>query len=414
MCRSVSLYKNFNKEIVRLLTSKPPAPSEELSNFISELQRQILYPDGKVTEAVCEAILSFREKEKQIKEVCDLTKIKFRPDDGRVYLIVRRKGISSIHYIGLIEKLHEHFFKTNTVTMEAYFEIWMKWRAEEDSVTEKTIKENRYLWNSLLKDHEIIKRPLRELTVKDYIRYFRSITKNRKITRKRFNDLKSIMNGILYLAVENEVLDRNCLHDINFRQFSFKSEENDVSPYTEEERTRIINHLGDDFYSLTIKLDFYLFLRIGELKGLKWEDIKDNKIYICRFVNDQKKIIEDIKGHAAEGKRFIPLTPKAMEIINQVRCLNSDSEYIFIRNGSPLATVTFNRRLKKCCEELGIEYRSSHKLRFSTASIAHKNGVKDTEIQKLLGHSNLHTTHHYLRSIISHEEVAAQMEFIFD
>lgn len=113
-----------------------------------------------------------------------------------------------------------------------------------------------------------------------------------------------------------------------------------------------------------IKLDFYLILRIGELKGLKWDDISGDFLHIQRFVDDKNKIVEDIKGHASEGKRYMPLTPKAKEILAQIQILNPDSEYIFIRNGQPLATVTFNRRLKKCCEKLGIVYRSSHKLRF--------------------------------------------------
>ncbi len=220
------------------------------------------------------------------------------------------------------------------------------------------------------------------------------------------------MNGILYLAVENEVIDHNCLRDINFRQFIFKAEENSIKPYTEEERLQIINHLGNDFYSLAIMLDFHLVLRIGELKGLRWDDICGDFLYVQRFVDDQNEIIDDIKGHAKEGKRLMPLTPKAKEILEQVHLQNPNSEYIFIRNGQPLATVTFNRRLKKCCEELGIEYRSSHKLRFSTASILYKNGVEDTELQKLLGHTSLNMTHHYLRCLNPQEETASKMRAI--
>jgi integrase len=132
------------------------------------------------------------------------------------------------------------------------------------------------------------------------------------------------------------------------------------------------------------------------------------------LVDDKNEIIEDIKGHASEGKRYMPLTPKAKEILAQIQALNPDSEYIFIRNGQPLATVTFNRHLKKCCEEVGIEYRSSHKLRFSTASIMYKNGMEDTELQKLLGHTSLNMTHHYLRNIISLEETASKMRAILD
>ncbi|MBS5272989.1 tyrosine-type recombinase/integrase [butyrate-producing bacterium] len=85
---------------------------------------------------------------------------------------------------------------------------------------------------------------------------------------------------------------------------------------------------------------------------------------------------------------------------------------MFYRGDSPLATVTFNRHLKKCCDELGIEYRSSHKLRFSTASIMYKNGMEDTELQKLLGHTTLSMTRHYLCNITSNEETANKMAAI--
>jgi len=358
--------------------------------------------------------MNIKSKEKQLKRVCDLSKIKTRPDDGRKYFIIQRKPISCSTYEGLIEKLYEQFFGATAATMETYFETWIKWREKETSVSRKTIRENRFMWNSLLKDQDITLIPLKELTAKDLIIYFRNITKGRQITRKRFNDLKSIMNGILYLAVENDIIERNCLRDINYKQFSYKAENTKITPYTEEERLQIINHLGDDFYSLAIKLDFYLILRIGELKGLRWDDISGDFLHIQRFVDDKNEIIEDIKGHASEGKRFMPLTPKAKEILAQIQILNPNSEYIFIRNGQPLATVTFNRRLKKCCKELNIEYRSSHKLRFSTASIMYKNGMEDTELQKLLGHTSLTMTHHYLRNITSQDETASKMRAILD
>lgn len=413
MSKSISPYRQQNADIVRSFAatpSKPPATSENLA--VQQLLH-LLCPDGNITPSACAKIVEFSEKENKVKEVCDLSKVKTRPDDGRIYLIVKRKPISSTSYIGLIDKLYEHFFGIQNVTLEQFFEIWMKWRDDETSVSKKTIKENRFLYNSLLMDNPITKIPLKDLTVQDYIKYFRSITKDRELTRKRFNDLKSIMNGMLYLAVEQGILDRNCLKDINYMQFTYRAEDTDVLPYTEEERLLIINHLDDDdFYSLAIKFDFYMILRIGELKGLKWSDITGDFIHVQRFVDDKNQIIEDIKGHQKEGKRFIPLTPSAKAILEQIRQANPNSEYIFIRNGQPLATVTFNRHLKKCCEELGIEYRSSHKIRFSTASIMYKNGAKETELSQLLGHTTLQMTSHYLRNITPAEETAEKMRAI--
>lgn len=164
--------------------------------------------------------MNTKSKETKLKKVCDLSKIKSRPDDGRKYCIINRKPVSSSTYEGLIDKLYDHFCGINAATMESYFEIWMEWRKQETSVSRKTIKENRFLWNALLKDQDITLIELRSLSAKDLIIFFRNITKGRQLTRKRFNDLKSIMNGILYLAVENGVIEHNCLRDINYKQFT--------------------------------------------------------------------------------------------------------------------------------------------------------------------------------------------------
>ena len=410
----VSPYRKQNLEIAKSYAVMPPhshSPDDELPAAVL----QILCPDGKMTPSVCTQIMNFARKEALVKEKCDLKKLKVRPDDGRIYLIVNRKSISSTSYPGLIDKLFEHFYGIQSYSLEDFFEIWIKWRGEETGTSKKTIKEDRFLWNSLLKNQEIIKIPMKDLKVQDYIDYFRKITKNRQLTRKRFNNLKSILNGMLYLAVEKGIISHNCLSDINYKQFSFKAENNDVQPFTEEERLKIIASLStqtDDFYSLAILLDFHLVLRIGELKGLKWSDIHGDFIRIQRFVNEKNEIVEDIKGHTEAGRRNMPLTPSAKRILEQIRHMNPDSDYILIRNGQPLSTCTFNRHLKKCCAELGIEYRSSHKLRFSTASIMYKNGVEDTQLQKLLGHTTLSMTRHYLRDIGEQNELSEKMNHI--
>lgn len=65
-----------------------------------------------------------------------------------------------------------------------------------------------------------------------------------------------------------------------------------------------------------------MILRIGELKGLKWSDITGDFIHVQRFVDNKNQIIEDIKGHQKEGKRFIPLTPSARAILEKIRQAN--------------------------------------------------------------------------------------------
>ncbi len=337
--------------------------------------------------------------------------------DGRFITRVSENGeekqVSGKSEADLYTKLYDFYFGESNSTLETLYPQWLKWREEQASVSPKTIKENSYLWNAYLKDTPISKVPIRLLKPKDFIKFFREVTKGGEITRKRFNDMKSVLNGIIYYAIELEIIEHNYLRDINYKQFRYKAENNNILPFTEEERLKIIAHLpNDDLYSLALKFDFHMILRIGELKGLKWSDIKGDYIYIQRFINDDNEIIEDIKGHQEEGRRFIPLTATAKQLLERIREINPNSEFLFVHDGVPLATVTFNRRLKKCCKELGIEYRSSHKVRFSTASIMYKNGVGAPELQKMLGHTTLAMTTHYLRSVTPEEETLLKMNSV--
>lgn len=337
--------------------------------------------------------------------------------DGRFITRVSENGeekqVSGKSESDLYTKLYDFYFGESNSTLETLYPQWLKWREEQASVSPKTIKENSYLWNAYLKDTPISKVPIRLLKPKDFIKFFREVTKGGEITRKRFNDMKSVLNGIIYYAIELEIIEHNYLRDINYKQFRYKAENNNILPFTEEERLKIIAHLpNDDLYSLALKFDFHMILRIGELKGLKWSDIKGDYIYIQRFINDDNEIIEDIKGHQEEGRRFIPLTATAKQLLKRIREINPNSEFLFVYDSIPLATVTFNRRLKKCCKELGIEYRSSHKVRFSTASIMYKNGVGAPELQKMLGHTTLAMTTHYLRSVTPEEETLLKMNSV--
>ncbi|MCR5233991.1 MAG: site-specific integrase [Lachnospiraceae bacterium] len=66
------------------------------------------------------------------------------------------------------------------------------------------------------------------------------------------------------------------------------------------------------------------------------------------------------------------------------------------KSGRPINNDTFNERLRKYCGEAGVPYLSSHKLRFTVASIMRSSGVDIAFLQKNLGHSNRRMTEHYI------------------
>ncbi|MGL6199122.1 MAG: tyrosine-type recombinase/integrase [Lachnospiraceae bacterium] len=76
---------------------------------------------------------------------------------------------------------------------------------------------------------------------------------------------------------------------------------------------------------------------------------------------------------------------------------------MFEPDGEIMTTDSFNRRLKKYCREAGIDYHSSHKIRFYNASIAY-NGENLVSLSKLMGHSETATTLHYLRNVSKEDD----------
>lgn len=99
----------------------------------------------------------------------------------------------------------------------------------------------------------------------------------------------------------------------------------------------------------------------------------------------------------SKGFRKQYLTDEAIAILEKARLLNPNGTFVFEPNGRIMTTDSFNRRLRKYCRECGITYHSSHKIRFYNASTAY-NGENLTTISKLMGHSEVATTLHYLRN----------------
>lgn len=374
---------------------------------------QQLVENGTLSASVI-AELENMTKQKKVNEIHQ-TKL-YNKADGRIFTKVldggKQKQIIAKDESELYCKLYEYYFGDLNSSLESLFPKWMEWRRNESSVTDKTLRENNYIYNAHLQYSEIVKIPLKNLTPKNFIGFFREITKKGNMTRKRFNDVKSILNGVIYYAVELDIITHNHIRDINYRKFAFKPEDKNVIPYTEEERNMILSHLGNDIYSCAIKFQFYTGLRISEIRGLRWTDIFKNQIYIQRFIDDKNNVIEHIKGNTSQGKRYIPLVEGAVNILAQVKSISTNNEYIFYIGNNPLVSCTYNRHIKKCCDELNIRYLSSHKIRFSFVSILSKNGMSITELQQLCGHTTSVMTSHYIRNITSSDETFEKMNSI--
>lgn len=392
-----------------------------MTDIIEYLPSSLLDDTLTVSE-ISEKILNMKRKQEINRKYQD--KIKTRKDGRQFYIYINRKQYTAVTYDGLIDLLYEMEYGRERSSLNDLFKEWMIWRRDCSSVCDKTLKEDLNLWKRYLQDNPITLIPLADLTPKDFIKLFRTWTKGRELTRKRFNNIKSLINGIYYYAIEEGIVAHNPVKDINSRQFTFKPVNNDDDVFTLEDRKKLLDYLKDDtsIYSLAIQLDFQLVIRIGELLALRWSDIENGNLHIQAQLLTERKMNDDltfskrehinvdhVKGNTDQGYRYQPLTQEALRILDKIRELNPDGEFILMSDNRQLNANTFNRWLKRYCEECDIPVRSSHKIRFCVASILYDNGVPLTVLQQLLGHTTTAMTLHYLRRVTPTKDTANLM-----
>ena len=365
-----------------------------------------------------------------LKKEYPLEKVKHRPD-GRCYIYIKRKQYIAPTYGQLLEKLYDEFYGTKNYTLSDIFPEWMRYRRDIEKKSSRTLDDHRGYWNNYMKDSKLVKMPIEKIKPRDIREFYESLLKEHEFTKETFEFFKTILNKLFDYTIEHlEVIQYNPVPSIKLDPYlsAFKptrDTRNDV--YKIKDRTKLLNYLESqdeqDIYSLMTQLAFRLIMRIGELKALKWSDIDGDYINICRQTVERREMNDDLtfekrtletidrmKGNTESGKRFQALTPDAKVILEKIKKLNPDSEYIFLQpNGRQINTKTYNTHLKGFCENAGIEYHSSHKIRFTSASLLY-DGTNLATLSQLLGHTTTQMTLHYFRNILGKDEVKELMK----
>ncbi|MCR5431055.1 MAG: site-specific integrase [Lachnospiraceae bacterium] len=325
--------------------------------------------------------------------------------------IVRRNTREELERV-ITDYYREH--EETGITLSELYPKWLELKRDETASKPKTLQ--RYIsdYNTFLKGSNLSETRIKDITPVMLIKFFRNVTKYRSYTSKRITALKGLLSGILSYAVETGIITHNPALEVNIRGLPYKQEQIRYKQvYRESDVRKLLLHLRKvkDIYAYAIRLMFNLFCRIGELKALKWSDFdfEGRTVFIHAQVLESQEWTQEgllprkctysgqTKGNTSRGARYQYLTDETLEILNDLR-KDMTSEFVFTVNGHFLLTNIFNRHLKRYCEEVGIPYYSSHKIRFYNASVSYT-GDNLTELQILMGHSESSTTLHYLRNV---------------
>ena len=315
------------------------------------------------------------------------------------------------------------------ITLEELYPIWLESRLlEVNSIM--TAKKNDQDWNRYYKDTEIVKIPMKNLTVNKLRDWAHEMINSKQLDKRAYYNMTVIIKKC-FEFVENENICPNTWKDVKINTSKLKKtkkKENHTQIYFYDEKAKLVNYCLEMFVrrpwgisSLTIPFLFITGMRIGELVALKYEDISSNKITICRSeVNDYKydkatnkmkyagkKIVDHAKTDA--GIREIPLTKGAKQIIDLVKRASveynyHDEGYIFCPNSRRITSNSIDLKLYKYCEKIKIPLKSAHKIRKTYISQIIKDGIDLDTVCKVSGHVDLKTTFESYLFCLDHEE----------
>lgn len=132
-------------------------------------------------------------------------------------------------------------------------------------------------------------------------------------------------------------------------------------------------------------------LRIGEVRALKWDAIKDGRVYIRRAFSDN-----ELRERTKTGDVRNPeLTPYAQEIIKGLTCIGP---FLFARqDGNPYTNKNLNRIWRRAGKASGIKIKLYNAVRHSLGCQLLDEGQDLSLVQEILGHKSQQMTRRYAR-----------------
>ncbi len=298
----------------------------------------------------------------------------------------------------------------NEPTMREVFNQWVQKKMEYGEIEKQTVDRYRRDYERFFESTGWEKRKIRYITEDELEDFIRSTIHKLNLTAKAWGNLRTLLNGMFRFAKKNGFTTISISAfmselDLSKKVFA-KTEKLDCeNVFTEEELRKLstylqskptLNHLG-------ILLAMYTGMRVGEVTGLKREDVHENYISVhrtqIRYKDDAGKDVYEIRDFpkTEAGNRKIVIGSKARPIVDQLLEMSRGRDVIF-QKGDILVTIhALTCALYSACEKVGISKRSMHALRKTFGTHMLNARVEEAIITNQMGHTDIAVTkgHYY-------------------
>ena len=277
--------------------------------------------------------------------------------------------------------------------------VYLKWRELHEPLTKGTINIHKWNYSGNIKDY-FAKYPLNEITPEIIESWLLYLSGERKLKASTVNLQLRTLRMMFGEAMRRKLITVNPCNEVK----EVKQEDTKRIILTVEEVKKLFPVNWSKIWETKIVYVAHLLgacngVRIGELRGLKKENVFDNYISI----NGQYTPYGYSPNTKTKLNRNVPIAADMRQKLDELIKRNGDG-YVFSENSgkSPIGIEKINRQYDKALENIGISREeklernlSFHAWRHFLNTLLRNSNVADAKVQQVTGHRTMKMTEHY-------------------
>lgn len=319
------------------------------------------------------------------------------------------------------------------LTLNDEYQLWLTLKR---GLKENTLANYRYMYEFFVQD-TLGECKVVDLKRSDIRAFYNTLHDQRGLKPQTIDCVHTVLHQVLDVAVDDEIIHYNP-SDNALKELKrvYANENGKRRALTVEQMDLFLDYLNNTqkyrhWYPLFATM-LFTGMRIGEITGLRWEDINmdENLIYVTHTLvyyserktkdlpNRQKFAINTPKTDA--GERTIPMLSSVREALTEqkqyleeagIQCrvtIDGYTDFVFLnRNGEALHQGTVNKALRRIIRDCNYNVMdkeeltdttvllpqfSCHTLRHTTATRMNEAGINERVRMAILGHKDVQVT----------------------
>jgi integrase len=258
-------------------------------------------------------------------------------------------------------------------------------------VTPGYIKSNANIVKSHIKPFSLFDNVLMTNITPALIRKWKQWEIERGVSAKRINRALQTMRIPYHYAFTRNEIPINIFTSVN----QLVEEKTEKGILANDEVIKLINNdIYDTVDRLAVLFGLLCGMRLGEVRGIQYGDIRENEIHICRNWQD----MEGMKKPFCNSERVVPL-PQAIKNLVKSICKDKNPNSLIFPNRNdptiPRSNGYFRLVLIRELEYIDIDKEKQSKrnitfqsLRHTFVTLGRMAGITDIEIMALAGHKS--------------------------